>query len=522
MSDAGNAPRQTRLERTRQRRHNRRSDASRGALLGSKVVAAALAVVVVVGAGYISLTYNNFIGNISTVNHVITQPSATATSGGKTATTDLDGKDENILLVGDDERTGATPAELKLLNTQDDGGGVNTDTLMILHVPANGSKATGISIPRDSYVNVPGLGMSKINAAYEYGTRDNKGPSGGAALLINVIQNLTGLHIDHYVAVSLLGFYRIAQALGPITVCLNNAVDDNYSQAHFSKGISVLNASQALSFVRQRHGLSSDLDREVRQQYFLTTEFRKIRQAGTLLNPLSLQKLLKAISSSLTVDPGLAGTGLLKFAEQMQNLSDGNVKFAIIPIIGTPTITTGNGSKLSIVALDPAKVKSFVQATVGVASAPPSASAALSSATAAAPAAVTVQVVNASGVDGAASKASTSLAGLGFKTVAPGSADATVATTTISYPTGMVAQAKALAKYLPGAAVVATGTGTTLTLTLGTDGLQVATTPGTSGSTGSSARPSSNASTPAKSTPAVASSGPGATPRAFGATECIN
>lgn len=523
MSDAGNQPHLTRLERTRQRhqRQRGRSDAARGALVGTKLLAALLAAAIMIGTGYVALSYNSFIGNITTVQGVISPTTGAAGPKGSGAnanpgSVDPDGVDQNILLVGDDDRTGASPAELKLLNTQDDGGGVNTDTLMILHVPANGTRATGISIPRDSYVNVPGLGMSKINAAYEFGTRNGKGPSGGAAMLINVLQTLTGLHIDHYVAVTLLGFYRIAEALGPINVCLNNKVDDKYSETYLPKGISTLNASQALSFVRQRHGLTSDLDREVRQQYFLATEFRKLTSAGTLLNPLKLQNLLHAVSSSLTVDPGLAGTGLLKFAEQVQNLSAGNVTFAIIPIVGTPTISTDSGP-LSIVKVDPAAVKTFVAKTIGV----PDPSASLSTVTAAPPAKVSVQVVNASNTDGAAARATTTLTTLGFQTLAPTSADTAVQATTITYPAGAVDQAKALAAYIPGAQLQVGGSGSALTLTLGLDGQQVNPTTSAGSSSAPAPAPSANASS-SSSEVHTGSGSAGSTPRAFGASECIN
>jgi LCP family protein required for cell wall assembly len=525
MSDAGSPQRQTRLQRTQQRRSSRRTDTRRGMLIGTKVIAALVAAAVVATTGYISLTYNNFVSNITSLHDVIEQtPSPTATVNGKPVTpktADVDGKDENVLLVGDDERTGATPAELKLLNTQDDGGGVNTDTMMILHVPADGSKATGISFPRDSYLNVPDMGMTKLNAVYEFGTRNGAGPSGGAKLLISVLQNLTGLHIDHYVAVSLLGFYRIAQALGPLQVCLNQAVDDPYSQTNLPAGVSTLNASQALSFVRQRHDLPrGDIDREVRQQYFLSTEFRKLTSAGTLLDPFKLNKLLKAVSSSLTVDSGLAGAGLLQFAEQMQNLSAGNVTFATIPIVGTPTITLDDGSQLSIVEIDPAKVAAFVQATIGV----PTVSTAYTKAVAVSPTTVQVTVVNASNANGVATQADAALAAIGFKTTAPGNSDSAVTMTTISYAPGMEAQAKTLAKYVPGAQVSAGAVGTPLTLTLGQDNLKVTAAPTASSSAPATASTASTgASTPAATAhTSVSAPPPGSTPQAFAAGACIN
>src|SRR5207302_972200 len=112
------------------------------------------------------------------------------------------------------------------------------------------------------------------------------------------------------------GFYEIAKALGPIQVCLNHAAKDSFSGVDLPAGVSTLNAQQALSFVRQRHGLDQyggDLAREVRQQYFLSTELRKVQSTGVLLNPGKLTALLNAVSDALETDPKL---DLLEFATE--------------------------------------------------------------------------------------------------------------------------------------------------------------------------------------------------------------
>jgi hypothetical protein len=225
---------------------------------------------------------------------------------------------------------------------------------------------------------------------------------------------------------------------------------------------------------------------------------------------LKLQKLLKAVSSSLTVDPGLAGSGLLTFASQIEDLSAGNVTFATIPIEGTPTISV-DGSPLSIVQIDPARVRTFVQAAIGAVTTPTNAYAKV---VAAAPSTVQVKVVNAGGVDGAATAATEKLAALGFNTLSPGS-DASSSTTTISYPAGMEAQAKALAKYVPGAQITAGGSGTSLTLTLGQDGLAV-------GAPASSTTHPASTTAAAPKTSTSASSTADGSPKAFSAGECIN
>ena len=411
-----------------------------------------LAVALVAAGGYVAFNYQRFINGVTHVD-------AIDGSGAD----DFDGTDQNILLVGDDHRPdGATDQELAQLGTTADGGGTATDTMMVMHVPADGSSATLISFPRDSWVDIPGFGKNKLNAAFSLGG-GNDDPAGGARLLISVIQNMTGLTIDHYVRVSLLGFYDIADALGPIEVCLNNAVNDRYSTLNLPAGVSTLNAQQALAFVRQRHGLpNGDLDRQVRQQYFLTVEARKILSAGTLLNPFKLGSVLDAISSSIETDEGL---NFIDLATQVKGLSADNITTATIPILGTPTITV-NGSSVSIVEVDTAAMPAFIEGLIGGPSV-------YDTATAAAPGDVTVTVLNGGAQNGSAATATETFVSLGFLTTAPDSTTST-ATTLIQYPTGQEAAAKAVATYLPGATVAVSTTVTGVTVILGGDGLMPA------------------------------------------------
>lgn len=442
--------------------------------------AGALAVLLIVVGGYAAYSYFRFVGGVTHVDVI-------SKSGN-----DVDGQDQNILLVGDDHRPdGATQAELDQLSTTDDGGGTNTDTMMVLHIPANGNSATLISLPRDSWVDVPGHGMNKLNSAFSLGGGGSD-PTAGAKLLIQTVQNLTGLSIDHYVRVSLLGFYTIAQALGPVQVCLNNAVDDPYSGANFPAGVSTLDAKQALSFVRQRHGLPrGDLDRVVRQQYFLSVEAHKFLSAGTLLNPGKLTKVLDAVSGSLETDPGL---NFLQLAAQLQGLTGGKIQSATIPISGTPTITV-DGSDLSIVEVDTAAMPAFIQGLMGTPTA-------YDKATAAKPADTSVTVLNGGSQNGAATTATQTLAAAGFATGTPGDAD-THPSTVIQYPAGKEAQAKAVAAYLPGASVQETADVSTVTVVLGDDGI-MPTAPGAGGTGGGTGGDSTEpAPTPTPSGPAT-------------------
>ena len=411
-------------------------------------VVVAVVVALVASGGYVFYNYQRFVAGVSTIDAI--DPN----SGD-----DFDGTDQNILLVGDDHRPdGATQAQLAQLGTEASGGGTATDSMMVLHIPADGSTATIISFPRDSWVDVPGYGKNKLNAAFSLGG-GNDDPAGGARLLISVIQNMTGLTIDHYVRVSLLGFYNIAEALGPIDVCLNNAVKDPYSTVDLPAGVSTLNAQQALAFVRQRHGLPrGDLDRQVRQQYFLSVEARKMLSAGTLLNPFKLGEVLDAVSSSIETDSGL---NFINLATQMKGLNADNITTATIPILGTPTINV-NGSQLSIVEVDTAAMPAFIDSMLGTPSA-------YEAAVAAAVGDVTVTVLNGGAANGAAASATATLASLGFLTGTPDSTAAT-ATTTIKYPSGQEGAAKAVAANLPGATVVESTDVTGLTVVLGGDG----------------------------------------------------
>jgi LCP family protein required for cell wall assembly len=477
-------------------------------------VAGVLTMALLLGGGYAAYAYGSLSNGVTKINAIT----------GSTATKDdVDGQAQNILLVGDDHRPdNATPEEMAELSTESDGGATNTDTMIVLHINEDGSQATMISFPRDSYVDIPGVGKGKLNSAFYFGTLNGGGDTGGAKLLIKTIQNLSGLTIDHYVRVSLLGFYQVVKELGPVDVCLNNAVNDPYSGVNLPKGKSTLDAKQALSFVRQRHGLpNGDLDRNVRQQYFLSQEARKVLSAGTLLNPIKMGNILKAVGGSIQTD-----TDLVNLATQMRNLRPGNIQSATIPTLGTPTITV-NGSPLSIVEVDTVGLPAFVQGLVGE-------PAEYSKAGRAQPASTSVTVLNGSGVTGAAGAAGTVLTARGFQVGAPGSSDLTK-TTQVQYPAGMEKQAKAVAAVVPGAVAVRTNAVTGVTLVLGSDGKTVtpvaaaggaASSPAAgsgssdAGSTGSGAA----ASKPAASKPAAPEPKPSSTDvKSYGkAGVCIN
>ncbi|HZC71165.1 MAG TPA: LCP family protein [Jatrophihabitans sp.] len=281
-----------------------------------------------------------------------------------------DGEDQNILLVGNDDRSNMTRAEVHKLKVGRDGGSMSTDSMMLVHVPANGSKATLISLPRDAYVKIPGHGKNKLNAAYVFGYNDAKGSkderrAAGADLLIETVSNLTGLTIDHYIQVSLMGFYDIADAIGGIPVNLCHAVNDTvaYNQSigsdggsgfKMSAGKHNLNAVQALEFVRQRHNLPrGDIDRVRRQQYFLTAAFRKVASIGFLFK---LAKLGDALERNVFTDKGL---NLIDLARQMEDLSANNIIGKTIPFQRFADVDVG-----SVEIVSPARIRNFMDRVI--------------------------------------------------------------------------------------------------------------------------------------------------------------
>jgi LCP family protein required for cell wall assembly len=440
---------------------------------GLRAAAAALSFLLLIGSGLAWASFQNF---TTSVPHGAPVPPLARGQH------DTDGADQNVLLVGNDSRAGASRAELAALRTQDDGGSVNTDTMMVLHVPADGGKPTVVSFPRDSWVDIPGNGKGKINAAYGDGytaaknahRSETAAQSAGILMTIKTISALTGLHIDHYMQVNLLGFYRISNAIGGVSVCLTKAQNPNtdadqfgkgYSGINLPKGRSVIKGSQALAFVRQRHGLpGGDLDRIKRQQYFLASAFHKITSAGVMLNPFKLHDLLNAVGSSLLTDPSL---DLLSLARQFEVMAAGNISFQTIPNNG-PQVIYPDGVATAIVQIDTAAMPGFIRQLQGQAADPR-----LAGARAARPSTVIADVLNATATVGLAGQNADRLKALGFKVDVVDSADDESATTMVQYPPGGQAGGKALAAVVPGATLVETTLVQRPTVVLGADGRQV-------------------------------------------------
>ncbi|GAA3437285.1 LCP family protein [Kutzneria kofuensis] len=360
---------------------------------------------------------------------------------------------EDILLVGMDSRTDAqgnslSPELLAQLHAGGDDGESNTDTMILVHIPNGGSRATAISIPRDSYVDIAGgHGTHKINSAFAWGKNAvmgslrQQGMSGaqlevqsnqeGAKTAIRTVQDLTGVTVDHYAQINLAGFYDITQAIGGVQVCLKAAVDDDFSGAHFQAGEQSVSGAAALAFVRQRHGLpKGDLDRIHRQQAFMAGMARKVLSAGTLTDTGKLAALADAVKKSVVLDQGW---DLVGFAQQLRGLTGGSTQFTTIPVENMSYETPHDGDAVKV---DPFKVRDFVRGLTATT-------------TTQAPPAITVDVLNGAGVPGLAGRAMDQLVTKGYGRGDTGNTAAR-STTLVTYGTGGEADARKVAADLGG------------------------------------------------------------------------
>jgi LCP family protein required for cell wall assembly len=382
------------------------------------------------------------------------------------------GEAMNLLLVGNDSRADLTREQLLQLNAGSDSG-TNTDTMILVHVPADGSKASFVSFPRDSYVQIPGHGWDKLNAAYAYGyaASSDDAPeatrqAAGAQLLVKTISQLSGLQIDHYAEVDLLGFFKLSSVVGGVDVNLCEAVDDRrWSGAFFPAGPQTISGAEALKFVRQRHGLPrSDFDRIIRQQVFIAGVLRKMLSDDVLLDLGKQRDLVKAAADALTIDQSL---DLFQLAQQMQSVKPADIQFQTVPYIGDDADDAG---RYILRLQDIDDLHTFFAEL----SAEPKAEAAPTTQApkTAAPADITVEVYNGSGTAGLAATAATSLQGLGYQVGTTGNADSMdYAVTEVRYVAGDEPLATSVAATVPGAVTKVTTdvTAGTVQLVLGSD-----------------------------------------------------
>lgn len=285
----------------------------------------------------------------------------------------------NVLLIGLDSRKDQQgndlPQELldQLHAGDSDAGGYNTNTLILAHIDAD-DRVTAFSIPRDDYVaadGIPGNDHIKIKEAYglakaaaeqtlvDQGIGDqqvleSKGREAGRAATLRQVRDLTGQPIDYFAEVNLAGFYDLASALGSVQVCLNHPVSDDFSGADFPAGPQTLDASQALAFVRQRHGLDNgDLDRTHRQQAFLVSVLHQLQDAGAVTDMTRFNELMATAQRDVVLS---SGWGPEQFS-RISAIADGHVQFQTLPVVRYDSI---DGQDVNVV--DPAAIKTQVAA----------------------------------------------------------------------------------------------------------------------------------------------------------------
>ena len=201
----------------------------------------------------------------------------------------------NWLLVGSDGRGDLSPQQQAELSTGGDLGSSRTDTILLVHIPHLGSAqpATMVSIPRDSYVDIPGYGADKINAAFA---------EGGAALLAHTVEQATGLRLDHYAEVGFGGFGGIVDALGGVEVCPPEPVADPLAGIDLPAGCQTLDGRNALGYVRSRATPRADLDRMLHQREFMSALLHRAGDPAVWLNPWRWYAAPHAAVAALTVD----------------------------------------------------------------------------------------------------------------------------------------------------------------------------------------------------------------------------
>ena len=238
----------------------------------------------------------------------------------------------NILVLGTDSRTSASdPSQWK-------EGAQRTDAIMIVQVSGDRKTVSVMSIPRDSWVEIPGHGQGKINAAYSYG---------GPSLTIHTVENLTGIHIDHFAVANFESFVALTDEIGGVRV--NLKTPQTLAGKELGAGAQVLNGQQALAYTRERSSLpNGDFDRVKRQQTWMRSIVSRVLTNGTLSSPTALYSFLKTASRTVAVDESFTLNQMQSLALETRHLHSNDIRFMTVPTAGTGTSTDGQ----SIVTLD--------------------------------------------------------------------------------------------------------------------------------------------------------------------------
>lgn len=437
-------------------------------------------VVVVLGVGaYVIEHLNGNIKHTALLPSGVTQAAEIPDKFGNTAM--------NVLLIGTDARV--TAADCKLGGDCDSAGNGNSDVLMVIHLAADRSNSTIMSIPRDTETNIPNCGTK---SAY-YG-QINSSLAYGASCTVATVHQLTNLTIDHYVEVDFSGVVTMSDALGGVPVCVSNAMYDKDSKLRLSAGTSTIEGQQALEFVRTRHGFydGSDLGREKAQHIFLSNMIRTLRGQASFTDIGNLYAIADAATKSLQVDDGLAGvTNLLSLFSTMNKVPTDRVTFVTMPWGQDPSdvnrVIWDEPQALKMFAnikndvpysaksgsSDASSLTSETDSATSVATAEAAGEQAVADSTSnVVTSEVHAQVLNGTGVSGRASTVAQGLIGGGFSSsnISTGNAS-TTSQTVVDYPADRAQSAAAVAGALgiPSSQVQQSSKYSEVTVVIGTD-----------------------------------------------------
>ena len=385
----------------------------------------------------------------------------------------------NILVIGSDGRGNASDCQIG----GDCGPGANADVQMVLHVSADRSNATVMSIPRDIVTDLPACTDTVHHTSMEaHSGMINSTLDYGPGCTVAAVHKLTQIPVDHFVLVDFTGVVQMSDALGGVPVCVSDNVYDPYSHLKLKKGTHVLKGTSALQFVRTRHGFGdgSDLGRTVAQHLFIGSMVRQLKSAGTLADPTALLSLANAATKALTVDNGLKGIPqLVGLADDLNKVPANRITMATMQNVPYPAdnnrvvVSPAAKNLFSAIIND----RSLTDANGGKSSAAAHATSTATSPASSKPAAtlngtpkrdIALHVKNSSGVGSRATDVSTGLKNAGYNPVT--SATSTTVGTELTYTTGHEVEAREGAALLGlPTSMVKPGHGPGITLVVGND-----------------------------------------------------
>ncbi len=376
-----------------------------------------------------------------------------------------DGEPLTMLVVASDDRSGLSYQQRKALHLGYEDYGQHTDTMMLVHLSGDGQSISVVSLPRDTRATIPAFTDSsgkrhsstagKLNVAYAVG---------GPKLMVDTVEKMTGVTVDHYAEINFQGFLTMVDALGGVEVCLPRATTDKNSGLDLPAGKQTVDGAQALAYVRARYiDPTADIGRMKRQQKFVAAMASKALSAGTLTNPVTVDSFLSAVASSMKTDDSLGTDQMLDLVDRFKGISPSRIAMTTVPISGNvrdPDL----GDVLIWDKVKSAELFAAIRDDKPLVSPKPAKSVTV------APSTIKVKILNGTDVQGLGATAATDLAAVGFVVVGtPANAPTTVGeTTVIRYDSAWSESVKTIAASLPGAKLVAVkGFGPTFEISVG-------------------------------------------------------